>query len=58
MGSVHHLRLGAYVVKRPRATDAVGCALRDAYTGECGIPQDIADLLARLSEHKGGRFRH
>lgn len=39
----------AYRVEAPRASDAVGLALRDAYARELGLPDDMAALLRRLN---------
>ncbi len=36
-------------VRRPRASDGVGNALRQIYTGQPALPRDLAELLARLS---------
>lgn len=36
------------VVERPRAGDAIGVALRDAYARQRGIPDDIVALLDQL----------
>ena len=44
----------SYVVSRPRASDAIGCALRNAY-GEPALPDDMAELLARLNGNGGMR---
>ncbi|WP_294057622.1 hypothetical protein [Sphingomonas sp.] len=35
-------------VERPRAGDAIGFALRDAYAGERGLPDDMMAMLRRL----------
>lgn len=37
-----------YVVDRPRAADAIGCALRDAY-GRQPLPDDLSALLCALN---------
>lgn len=42
-------RQPAYRVEAPRASDAIGLALRDAYMRETGLPEDMASLLRRLS---------
>jgi hypothetical protein len=39
----------AYQVERPRASDAIGLALRDAYERDYGLPEDMAKLLRRLN---------
>ena len=44
----------AYVVTLPRASDAVGCALRDAYA-RVPLPRDMAMLVARLDAIPYGR---
>ncbi|UIJ47023.1 hypothetical protein LZK98_08790 [Sphingomonas cannabina] len=38
----------ATVVERPRAGDAIGVALREAYERDFGIPDDLAALLSQL----------
>jgi hypothetical protein len=37
----------AFVVDRPRPCDAIGEALRDAFSGEFGLPED---MMARLRQ--------
>jgi len=39
----------AYQVERPRVSDAVGSALQKAYAGDRNLPQEMIDLLRRLS---------
>lgn len=39
----------AYQVAAPRASDAIGLALRDAYERDLGLPDDMARLLRRLN---------
>ena len=39
----------ATVVPRPRAADAIGAALRDAFGREPRLPDDMMVLLARLN---------
>jgi hypothetical protein len=41
-----------YRVERPRVSDAVGLALRDAYAREPGVPEEMAALLRRLSGYQ------
>jgi hypothetical protein len=36
------------VVRRPRASDAMGAALRGAFGAETSLPKDIVRLLQRL----------
>lgn len=36
------------VVRRPRATDAIGSALRGVFGADSGLPADMARLLQRL----------
>jgi hypothetical protein len=36
-------------VRRPRATDGVGNALRQLYGGPASLPRDMASLLEQLS---------
>ncbi len=38
-----------YRVEAPRASDAIGTALRDAYQRELGLPDDMASMLRQLS---------
>ena len=38
-----------YVVAKPQVSDAVGCALRDAFNGQ-PMPEDMLKLLARLDD--------
>ena len=46
----------ATVVERPRAGDAIGIALRDAYTRDLGLPDDLAALLGRLDHRSDGGY--
>ena len=39
----------AYQVQAPRASDAIGLALRDAFERDYGLPEDMAQLLRRLN---------
>ncbi len=41
--------LPPYQVERPRASDAIGLALRDAFERDYGLPDDMAKLLRRLN---------
>ncbi|MCW3835847.1 hypothetical protein ACFQ1E_05035 [Sphingomonas canadensis] len=36
-------------MERPRAGDAVGHALREAYERDLGLPEDMSSLLHRLN---------
>lgn len=36
------------VVRRPRATDAIGAALRGAFGDGTALPADLAQLLRRI----------
>jgi hypothetical protein len=36
-------------VEAPRAGDALGFALRDAYERDLGLPEDMAAMLRRLN---------
>lgn len=49
------LRPKATIVSRPRAADAVGVALRNAFVRDCNVPDDMMVLLARLNGN--GRAR-
>jgi len=42
-------RQPAYRVEAPRASDAIGLALRDAYAREQGLPDDMAAMLRQLN---------
>jgi hypothetical protein len=39
----------AYQVEAPRASDAIGLALRDAYERDLGLPEDMAKMLRSLN---------
>ncbi|MBX3564238.1 MAG: hypothetical protein KF730_06625 [Sphingomonas sp.] len=39
----------AYRVEAPRASDAIGHALRGAYADEGGLPDDMAAILRQLN---------
>ena len=39
----------AYQVEAPRASDAIGLALRDAYERDLGLPEDMARMLRCLN---------
>jgi hypothetical protein len=39
----------AYQVDAPRASDAIGLALRDAYEHDLGLPEDMALMLRSLN---------
>ncbi|HVJ01619.1 MAG TPA: hypothetical protein VM662_05510 [Sphingomonas sp.] len=43
---------GAYRVERPRASDAIAGALREAFDHDLGLPNDMAALLHRLNGHR------
>jgi len=45
----------AYRVEIPRASDAIGLALRDAFARELGLPDDMAAMLVRLNGQGGPR---
>jgi len=42
-------RQPAYRVEAPRASDAIGLALRDAYARDLGLPDDMTAMLRQLS---------
>jgi hypothetical protein len=46
--SNHHSSEHGYRVHAPRAGDAIGLALRDAYERDLGLPEDMAAMLRRL----------
>ncbi|MBY8826803.1 hypothetical protein [Hephaestia mangrovi] len=41
-------------VERPRASDAVGGALRNAFDRDCGLPADMIRLLRRMDSAEHG----
>ncbi len=43
-----------YVVPSPRATDAIGAALRDAYGSRGGLPEEMIAALRALDRHGRG----
>lgn len=43
---------GEQVVRRPRASDAVGSALRDSFRVGGGLPEDMLAVLRRLDAHR------
>ena len=47
-----------YQVRAPRAGDAIGFALRDAYDQEYGLPDDMAALLRQLNGRNDSHSSH
>lgn len=47
--SAHNSGVRAFRVEAPRASDAIGFALRDAYERDLGLPDDMAATLRRLN---------
>ncbi|MBN8810988.1 MULTISPECIES: hypothetical protein [Sphingomonas] len=47
--SANEARQPAYRVEAPRASDAIGLALRDAYARDAGLPDDMAAMLRQLN---------
>jgi hypothetical protein len=41
----------AFRVESPRASDAIGKALRDIYVRDLGLPEDMAAMLHQLNGH-------
>jgi hypothetical protein len=41
----------SFRVERPRRTDAIASALRDAYAENAGVPDDMLAILGRLNGH-------
>jgi hypothetical protein len=39
----------AYRVERPRTSDAIALSLRDAFSREPGLPEDMIAMLRRLN---------
>ncbi len=44
---------GRQIVRRPRVTDVIGHALRDAFDDRVGLPDDMAKLLRELDAAPG-----
>lgn len=44
-------RVRAYRVERPRASDAIAVSLRDAFSRDPGLPEDMAAILRCLNRH-------
>ena len=42
-------RQPAYRVEAPRASDAIGLSLRDAFARDLGLPEDMAAMLRQLN---------
>ena len=49
----HEAQRSAYRVEAPRASDAVGLALRGAYADDAGLPDDMAAMLRLLNRFDG-----
>jgi hypothetical protein len=47
--SASEARQPAYRVEAPRASDAIGLALRDAFARDLGLPDDMAAMLRQLN---------
>jgi hypothetical protein len=47
--SASEARQPAYRVEAPRASDAIGLALRDAFARDLGLPDDMAAMLRQLT---------
>lgn len=45
------------IVHPPRASDAVGSALRGAYCKEAELPEDMILCLRKLNDNQRGRSR-
>ncbi|RYY26829.1 MAG: hypothetical protein EOP62_08705 [Sphingomonadales bacterium] len=54
-GSAQEAQQPAYRVEAPRASDAIGVALRGAYMDESGLPDDMAAMLRQLNRSDGFR---
>lgn len=50
--SAPEARARAYRVERPRASDAIAVSLRDAFSREPGLPEDMAAILRCLNRHE------
>ena len=48
-GSAREANIPTYRVEAPRASDAIACALRSAFTNDNGLPDDMAALLGQLN---------
>lgn len=53
--SAHNSAARAFRVEAPRASDAIGFALRDAYERDLGLPDDMAAMLRRLNGNLSNR---
>ncbi len=53
-------RDSGYWVEAPRTTDAIGFVLRDSYTDDRDLPDEMQELLSQLSQigDQGGRDSH
>lgn len=51
----HPTSVQPMVVERPRVSDAIGTALRDAYTRDQMLPEEIVKLLRHLNGNGGMR---
>ena len=45
----HAAGASTYAVEAPRASDAIGNALRNAYERDFGLPEEMAAMLRRLN---------
>lgn len=43
-------------IEAPRAGDAIGSALRGAYTRDLGLPTDMVALLAQIDRKSGSNL--
>lgn len=43
---------GPQVVRRPRATDVIGQALRGAFDTRNALPDDMARMVRQLDQHR------
>lgn len=50
--SVSEANARAYRVEPPRASDAIALSLRDAFSREPGLPEDMAAILHCLNQHE------
>lgn len=49
--SAREAKHSAFCVESPRASDAIGKALRDVYGRDSGLPEDMIAMLARLNDN-------
>ena len=56
-GPAREANIPPYRVEAPRASDAIGRALRHAFTNDIGLPDDMAALLRQLNQSQSRQPR-